>query len=152
MVWIKEWSFFGPKNLDLTPKIRFCYRTPDFVTLSEMVDLAPSDRFFYFLFPKNRRFRKKNRPTRQKVFPHPTVRHRLPVPALARGLEKKKWRSFNSRSRSAVFLLSSCNRCRSSVTALRSWTNSFHFISTNIWQEYLCIFYSREYFSVGTQF
>ena len=113
----------------------------------QKTNLTPLSHFF------SRFCKKKPADAPKKSSPTPLWGHRLPVPALARGLDEKKWRSFNSRSRSAVFLLSSCDRCRSSVTALRSWTNSYHFISTIlIWQENLCIFCSREYFSVGTQF
>ena len=71
-------SFFWPKFSDFGPKVRFCYRTPDFVngpfvTLAKAVDLPPSDPFFDFLFPRNGRFREGDPPTRQKVLPHLTV-------------------------------------------------------------------------------
>ena len=57
----------------------FCYMIPNFVNspfvaLGKTVHFAPWDRFFDFLFPSYSRFPKRNRPTRQKVFPH-----RLPV-------------------------------------------------------------------------
>ena len=73
------------ESFDLGPKIQilaqkfgfwpknpfFWYRTLDFddgpfVALGKTVHLQPLDRFFDFSFPRNRR-------TRQKIFPHPTV-------------------------------------------------------------------------------
>ena len=62
-----------------------------FVALVVAVILAPSEAFFDFLFPSYGRFREGTRPTRQKVLPHPTMRHCLTVTALAlsaRGLDK----------------------------------------------------------------
>ena len=70
--------FFGSKFSDFCPKIRFfCHRTLDFVNgsfvaLAKTVDLAPSDRFFDFLFPSYGRFREGTRPGWQKVFPNPS--------------------------------------------------------------------------------
>ena len=91
--------FFLDQNFRiLARKSVFCYRTPDFVngpfvSLAKAVDLAPLDPFFDFSFPSYGRFREGNRPTRQKVFPHPTAwGHRLTVTALARsarGLDKR---------------------------------------------------------------
>ena len=70
-------------NVFLGPKFQisaiFGYRTLDFVNgtfvaLDETIDLAPSDQFFNFSFPSYARFRKKkNWPTRQKVFPSSIV-------------------------------------------------------------------------------
>ena len=48
-------SAYWPKFSDFGPKVRFCYRTPDFVNgpfvaLAKAVDLAPLDQFLNFLF------------------------------------------------------------------------------------------------------
>ena len=73
-----EVSFLGPKIRFLARKSVFCYRTPNFVkgpfvSIGETVHFQSLDQFFDFLFLSYGRFRKRKRPTRQKVFPHPTV-------------------------------------------------------------------------------
>ena len=50
------WGRFLATGPDFGPKIRFCYRTPDFVNgpfvaLDDIFDLAPLDRFLNFSFP-----------------------------------------------------------------------------------------------------
>ena len=68
--------FFGPKISDFGPKLLFYHMAPNFVNgpfvaLGETVHLAPWDRFSTF-FRVTAVFIK-NRPTRQKVSPYPTV-------------------------------------------------------------------------------
>ena len=88
MVNFKKWAFFlGPKSWFLAKKSDFCHTTPilvndPFVALGVTVHFPPWDRFFDFPLRSYSSFRKKIRLTRQKVFPLPTVGHRLPVTAL----------------------------------------------------------------------
>ena len=69
--WAKFFGFWSENPF-------FCYGTPifvngAFVALSVAVVLAPLGRFCHFSFPSYGRFRGGTRPTRQKVFLHPTV-------------------------------------------------------------------------------
>ena len=71
-------AFFWPPGRILARKSVFCYRTPNFVkgpfvAVGETVHFQPLDQFFDFLFLSYGLFCKRKRPTRQKVFPHPTV-------------------------------------------------------------------------------
>ena len=80
MVRTKKWVFFfGPKNSDFGPKIRFSYGNLFFCTESRIAQvvtqiLRPTDLVYDFLFPSYARFREGTRPMPQKVLPHPTVR------------------------------------------------------------------------------
>ena len=97
MVCPQKWTpFLGPKFRFLVQKSDFCHTTPilvddPFLALGMTVNFPPWERFFDFPFQSYCSFRKKIRLTAQKVFPPPTVGHRLPVTALAlsaRGLDK----------------------------------------------------------------
>ena len=80
MVIVMKWMFFlGPKTRFSDQKFVFYHRTlifvnGPFVALGETVHFAPWDWFFNFSFQSYGRFRKKKRPTHQKVFPHPNMR------------------------------------------------------------------------------
>ena len=89
--------------MDQKDKIRFCYRTPDFVNgpflaLGDSFDLPPSDPFLNFSFPSYGNFREGDPPTQQKVLPHltvgaltdsnsPSARSAFALRARARGLD-----------------------------------------------------------------
>ena len=67
--------FFAPKIGILIKNSLFSYGTPRvFVALAVGFVLAPLDLLCNFLFLSYARFREGTHPTRQKVFPHPTVR------------------------------------------------------------------------------